>query len=64
MANLITLDDYKTSEKIESTKDDARLNDLIALYKCFSKDLLWEYYSRPLLQLIRPKLLTLRGQQI
>ena len=29
MANLITLDDYKTSVKMESTKDDARLNDLI-----------------------------------
>jgi hypothetical protein len=29
MANLITLDEYKTSERIESTKDDNRLNSLI-----------------------------------
>jgi hypothetical protein len=29
MANLITLDEYKTSEKIESTKEDARLNTII-----------------------------------
>ena len=29
MANLITLDEYKTSGKIESTKDDSRLNTII-----------------------------------
>jgi hypothetical protein len=29
MADLITLDEYKTSEKIESTKEDARLNTII-----------------------------------
>ena len=29
MANLITLEEYRTSEKIESTKDDNRINTLI-----------------------------------
>lgn len=49
MANLITLEDYKTSEKIESTKDDTRLNSLIAsistLVKTYCNNALVDYYS-------------------
>jgi hypothetical protein len=49
MANLITLDDYKTSEKIESTKDDTRLNSLIAsvstLVKTYCNNAFVDYYS-------------------
>jgi|TARA_R110000823_G_scaffold11324_1_gene38657 hypothetical protein len=49
MANLITLDDYKTSEKIESTKDDARLNDLIAsisaLVKTYCGNTIVDHYA-------------------
>ena len=49
MANLITLEDYKTSEKIESTKDDTRLNSLIAsvssLVKTYCNNSLVDYYS-------------------
>ena len=49
MANLITLEDYKTSEKIESTKDDTRLDSLIAsvssLVKTYCNNPLVDYYS-------------------
>ena len=49
MANLITLDDYKTSEKIESTKEDARLNLLIAsvsqLVKTYCGNSIVDHYS-------------------
>jgi len=49
MANLITLDDYKTSEKIESTKDDTRLHSLIAsvsqLVKTYCNNTFVDYYS-------------------
>ena len=49
MANLITLDDYKTSVKMESTKDDARINDLIAsisaLVKTYCGNTIVDHYS-------------------
>lgn len=49
MANLITLEDYKTSEKIESTKDDTRLNSLIAsassLVKTYCNNSFVDYFS-------------------
>ena len=49
MANLITLDEYKTSEKIESTKEDARLNLLIAsvsqLVKTYCNNTILDHYS-------------------
>ena len=44
MANLITLEDYKTSEKIESTKDDTRLNSFdypIESYVTVPRTLIW-----------------------
>ena len=49
MANLITLDEFKASEKIESTKDDTRLTSLIAsvsaLVKTYCNNSFVDYYS-------------------
>ena len=49
MANLITLEDYKTSEKIESTKDDNRISSLIAavsqLVKTYCGSTIVDHYS-------------------
>ena len=49
MANLITLDEYKTSERIESTKDDSRLNTIItsvsALVKTYCGSTIIDHYS-------------------
>ena len=49
MANLIDIDIYKTSEKIESTKDDARINTLIAsvsqLVKTYCGNTIIDFYS-------------------
>jgi len=49
MANLITLDEYKASEKIESTKDDSRLNSLIAsvsqLVKTYCNNTIVDHYA-------------------
>jgi len=49
MANLITLDEYKTSERIESTKDDNRLNSLIVsvsqLVKTYCNNTIVDHYT-------------------
>ena len=49
MANLITLDEYKASEGIQSTKDDARINSLISavsqLVKTYCNNTFVDYYA-------------------
>ena len=49
MANLIDLDSYKVSEKIESTKEDARINSLIsavsALVKTYCGTSIVDHYT-------------------
>jgi hypothetical protein len=49
MANLITIDEYKTSENIQSTKEDARINSLIAavsaLVKTYCGNSIVDHYS-------------------
>ena len=49
MANLITIDEYKTSENIQSTKEDARISSLIAavsaLVKTYCGTSLVDFYS-------------------
>jgi len=49
MANLITLDEYKASEGIQSTKDDARINSLISavsqLVKTYCNNTFVDYYT-------------------
>ena len=48
MANLITIEEYKTSESIQSTKEDSRINSLIAavsaLVKTYCGNSLVDYY--------------------
>ena len=49
MANLIDIDEYKTSENIQSTKDDARISLLIAavsqLVKTYCNATFVDYYT-------------------
>ena len=49
MANLITIDEYKTSENIQSTKEDHRINSLIsavsALVKTYCGNSIVDHYS-------------------
>ena len=49
MANLITLDEYKISEKIESSKEDARLGTIITsvsqLVKTYCNNTFVDYYA-------------------
>jgi hypothetical protein len=49
MANLITLDEYKVSENIQSTKEDARINSLITavsqLVKTYCGNSIVDHYS-------------------
>ena len=49
MANLITIDEYKTSENIQSTKEDARINSLIAavsaLVKTYCGNSIVDFYA-------------------
>tara|TARA_B110000902_G_scaffold260744_1_gene334244 strand:+ start:40 stop:624 length:585 start_codon:yes stop_codon:yes gene_type:complete len=49
MANLITLEEYKTSENIQSTKEDSRINSLIsavsALVKTYCGTTLVDHYT-------------------
>ena len=49
MANLITLDEYKISENIQSTKEDARINSLISavsqLVKTYCGNSFIDFYS-------------------
>jgi len=49
MANLITLDEYKISEKIESSKEDARLDTIITsvsqLVKTYCANSILDHYS-------------------
>jgi hypothetical protein len=49
MANLITLDEYKVSENIQSTKEDARINSLITavsqLVKTYCGTTIVDHYS-------------------
>ena len=49
MANLITLEEYKTSENIQSTKEDSRINSLIsavsALVKTYCGNSIVDHYS-------------------
>jgi len=49
MANLITLDEYKISENIQSTKEDARINSLITavsqLVKTYCGTTIVDHYS-------------------
>ena len=49
MANLIDIDDYKTSENIQSTKDDARISLLIAAVSQLVKTYCVNKFSRLLL---------------
>ena len=49
MADLITIDEYKTSENIQSTKEDSRINSLIsavsALVKTYCGNSIVDHYS-------------------
>ena len=49
MADLITIDEYKTSENIQSTKEDHRINSLIsavsALVKTYCGNSIVDHYS-------------------
>tara|TARA_R110000822_G_scaffold100995_3_gene227005 strand:+ start:1128 stop:1712 length:585 start_codon:yes stop_codon:yes gene_type:complete len=49
MANLITIEDYKTSESIQSTKEDSRISSLIvavsALVKTYCGNSIVDHYS-------------------